>query len=222
MLDLQLSDEVRIICADCAEVLPLACDAVITDPPYGVGEDHGKGLSPGRGSERQRLAKYRREYETSWDARPSPEVMAKVFRTAPLHVIWGGQYFPDVLPISYKWLVWDKGNVMPSYSDAELAWTSATGKTLKIFRYCNNGIRSKEKGRVHPTQKPVALMVWCMDMVKVPEGATVLDPFAGSGSTGVACIRTGRKFIGIEKTEHYFGVARKRLETELSQLRLEI
>jgi DNA modification methylase len=85
--------------------------------------------------------------------------------------------------------------------------------------YCKRGPfpQSIARDRVHPAQKPVELLKWCMDQARVPEGATVLDPYMGSGTTGVACIRTGRKFIGIEIDAGHFATARKRLENELRQ-----
>ena len=86
-----------------------------------------------------------------------------------------------------------------------------------MFRYSGNGLMAKEKERVHPTQKPVALMQWCIGLTKIPTGATVLDSFMGSGTTGIACIRTGRKFIGIEKDPDYFQTAKERIEKELQQ-----
>jgi DNA modification methylase len=82
-------------------------------------------------------------------------------------------------------------------------------------------IKAHEHGsRVHPTQKPVALMQWILDVLKVPVGATVLDPFMGSGATGIACMNTGRNFIGIEIVEEYFIVAKKRIEQAQLQLNM--
>jgi len=82
-------------------------------------------------------------------------------------------------------------------------------------------LQGNSRNRVHPTQKPVTLMEWCMEMAKVPKGATVLDPFMGSGTTGVACVKTGRNFIGIEIDETYFKIAQKRIEDAQRQPRLE-
>jgi DNA modification methylase len=101
----------------------------------------------------------------------------------------------------------------------ELAWTNADQNTRQILW----SIAATNPERVgHPTQKPVAVMGWTMRQLKVREGATVLDPFMGSGTTGIACIRTGRKFIGIEKDPNHFKTACERIERELQQLTLAI
>jgi DNA modification methylase len=106
---------------------------------------------------------------------------------------------------------------MPTYSDCELAWTNLVGNSVKMFTYSGNGLLAKETARVHPTQKPVALMAWCMEVAKVPTGATVLDPYCGSGSTAIACIRTGRRFVGCEIDPGYFAIACDRIRRELAQ-----
>lgn len=125
-------------------------------------------------------------------------------------IIWGGNYFSDFLPVSGKWFWWDKCQTMPTYGDGELAWTNLSGVAPKKFVYSNNGLLAKERDRVHPTQKPLALMEWCLGFV--PNAQTVLDPFMGSGTTGVACVNLNRKFVGIELDEGYFDIACKRIE----------
>ena len=104
---------------------------------------------------------------------------------------------------------------MPTYSDAELAWTNADGISVKLYTlHCN---KARIEMGLHPTQKPVELMAWSMEQAKVAEGATVLDPFAGSGTTAIACIRTGRRFIGIEKDPAHYATALARIQRELAQ-----
>lgn len=129
-------------------------------------------------------------------------------------MIWGGQYFADLLPAKGGWLVWDKAQRI-AQSDGELAWTSNDG-ALRI--YTKNRVQIAIDGPEHPTQKPVCLMAWCMDRVAVAIGATVLDPYMGSGTTGIACVRTGRNFIGIEKDPQYFQNAVDRIRQECDGL----
>jgi DNA modification methylase len=144
-----------------------------------------------------------------------------MLRTGLPFVLWGANFFSEKLPGS-GWLVWDKRpgieDMKFNRSDAELAALSGS-KTVKMFRHLWHGIcRDTEVGEhLHPTQKPVALMAWCMEQAKVPEGATVLDPYMGSGSTIIAAIRTGRKAIGIEKDPEHFKNAVERIKRELAQ-----
>jgi len=125
-------------------------------------------------------------------------------------IIWGGNYFTDNLPQQNKWLWWDKCMTMPTYSDGELAWTNLDGNSVKKIIYNNNGLQAKEKDRVHPTQKPLGVMKWCLTFI--PDAVTILDPFMGSGTTLVACADMGRKGTGIELNEDYFNIACKRVE----------
>jgi site-specific DNA-methyltransferase (adenine-specific) len=195
---------------DCLEILPTLpkVDAVITDPPYGIGKDGQKRSTGGHGG--------RKEYEfLGWDAeRPSPAHFDALLRAADKHVIWGGNYFADLLPASMKWLVWDKGQRI-NQSDGELAYTSMNG----ALRICTmNRVELMSDGAEHPTQKPVRLMEWCIDLAGKPQ--TILDPFMGSGSTGVAALRLERNFIGIEIEPKYFDIACERIENAQRQERL--
>jgi DNA modification methylase len=139
--------------------------------------------------------------------------------------LWGANHYADSLPAKQSWLVWDKraaSHHTNDFADCEMAWSSSGG-VARMFRHHWDGMmKASERGesRVHPTQKPVVLMAWCMAAAKVPQGATVLDPFMGSGTTGIACIRSGRKFIGIEKDLRYYEIAKNRIIKELSQGRL--
>jgi site-specific DNA-methyltransferase (adenine-specific) len=149
-----------------------------------------------------------------WDSRPaSKEALRACIDAAPRHVIWGGNYFP--LPPSRCWLVWDKGAGFKgrSYAEAELAWTSIDAN-VRVFTHDPLANRDY-RGKAHPTMKPTPLMSWCVE--KVGSADTILDPFMGSGSTGIATIQAGRKFIGIEIEPKYFDIACERIENAQRQ-----
>ena len=201
---------------DCLEVLPTLgpVDAVVTDPPYGIGAANGAAIGGTDAS--GRYARRPRQYAGGWDdKRAGDAAIIASLNAAKRHIIWGGNFFTDLLPIGGRWLIWDKLNSMPSYSDGELAWTSIKGAAVKKFTRCASGLAANRDGRVHPTQKPVDLMVWCLGFV--PDATTILDPFMGSGTTGVACAKLGRSFIGIEIDEGYFEIACKRIEEAYRQ-----
>lgn len=205
---------------DCREVLPLLppVDLVLTDPPYGIGADTG--IKPA-GGERKRIYPGKpKHYEGGWDVdRPTADEFATVLAAGKAAVIWGGNYFADLLPQGGRWMFWDKLNSMPSYSDGEIAWTSLNGVAVKMFKQCNNGQASLRDGeRHHPTQKPVNLIEWCLTFA--PDARTVCDPFMGSGTTGVACARMGLQFVGIERERKYFDIACRRIEQAYAQPRL--
>lgn len=204
---------------DCLQVVPTlsAVDAVITDPPYGINQDKGMG-----GGGYDSTGKYKRKprnYAGGWDSEaPAADTLVAVIASAEKVVIWGGNYLS--LPVHGKWLVWNKCQVMPTYSDAELAWTNLPGVSVEMFTYhCN---KARMEAGLHPTQKPVALMAWCMEKASLADGAKVVDPYMGSGTTGIACIRTGRKFVGIEKDAGHFATAVERITRELQQQTLAL
>jgi len=180
---------------DCRDILPTLgkVDAVVTDPPYGIGMDGGKvGKS---------------EYEKlGWDSEAA-DVRFIIEREWPA-IIWGGNYF--ALPAAQKWLVWDKRNDQTTFADCELAWTNLDG-AVRQFRWMWSGpYQQQREERWHPTQKPLALMKWCIGFV--PKAVTIFDPFLGSGTTGVAAMQMGKRFIGIEREPKYFDIACKRIE----------
>lgn len=199
--------DATLYCGDCLEILPTLgpVDAVVTDPPYGIGEDGGK--FRGRKGQGHRVLE-----KMGWDtAPPTREVFDAIMSLDVPAIIWGGNYFTDKLPVSRGWLYWNK-LMGGDFADGELAYTTLD-MSLRSFTYCN-----KEHGKEHPTQKPDCLMAWCLGFL--PDAQTVLDPFMGSGTTGVACARLGRKFIGIEIEPKYFDIACKRIEREYAQLKL--
>jgi site-specific DNA-methyltransferase (adenine-specific)/modification methylase len=178
-------------------------DAVITDPPYGI--DVGS-MSMGSGKKSTSFEKF------DWDIKtPSDLLIYQMIEKADVSIIWGGNYFS--LPPSGCWLAWDKIQKF-SGADLELAWTNMK-KPTKAFRMSRvEAYGSIEKE--HPTQKPIALMTWCIDQAGNPK--SILDPFMGSGTTGVAAIQMGRKFIGIEREPKYFDIACKRIEQASKQV----
>lgn len=193
---------------NCLEVLPTLprADAVITDPPYGIRANE----NPVRGTWRPGTIE-----GGAWDReRPSKEAFDLMRAHAERVVIWGGNYFADLLPPSMGWLIWDKITRDFSLADCELAWTSMD-KAARIF---TRSRAADDKFKAHPTQKPVALMEWCLEQASLPE--TTVDPYMGSGTTGVACLNAGRKFVGIEIDESYFKLACERLENAQRQTRL--
>ena len=202
---------------DCMDVLPTLgkVDAVITDPPYGIGADKGKkGSIPFNGGKPVEMAWHP---ENTWDkCRPPADLIHLAVSSAQVAVVWGGNYFADLLPAMGRWLWWDKCQTMPSYGDGELAWTNLPQTTPKKFTWANNKIFADRIERHHPTQKPLELMAWCVEMA-TKERQTILDPFMGSGTTGVAAIQLGRKFIGIEREPKYFDIACQRIEKAVAQ-----
>lgn len=191
---------------DCREILPTLpqFDLILTDPPYGIGQDGG--------AQRTRGSKRKNGPKLGWDSgRPPAWVFGLMAEKAPNQIIWGGNYFADILPPSMGWLYWEK-RMGGDFADGELAWTSMD-RALRQFSYY-----SKNKGDEHPTQKPVRLMEWCLGFA--PDAQSVCDPFMGSGTTGVACANLGRGFIGIEREDRYFNTACQRIEAAQSQGRL--
>ena len=209
--------DARLILGDCREVLPTLgkVDAVVTDPPYGIGADKGKSGSAisFNGSRPIISAAYP---DNEWDnERPRREIFNSILAASKRQIIWGGNYFADWLPAQGRWLWWDKCQTMPSYGDGELAWTNLSATTPKKFTLANNKLFADRVERFHPTQKPPQLMEWCLSLV--PDAVTILDPFMGSGTTGVACAKLGRKFIGIEIEPKYYEIALRRIEAAYAQ-----
>ncbi len=199
--------------ADCLDVMKdmadNSVDCVVTDPPYGIGEAAGKNKSRGG------LAIPKDYGNKTWD-NVTNEIGVMASRRVSKHqAIFGGNYY--YLPPTPCWLIWDKLNT-GDFADCEMVWTNLHG-AVRINRMLWNGMIRVEKHveREHPTQKPVGIMEWVIG--KMPHG-TVLDPFMGSGTTGVACVNLGRKFIGIEIDEDYFEIACRRIEEAYQQPRL--
>lgn len=203
--------EVHLLQGDCLTLMrdmpEKSFDLVLTDPPYGINFINGGGRSPKNG--------WRTFYdnEGDWDKwKPTQEYFDEILRIGKTVIIWGGNYFSDCLPPSQQWLVWDKGQRDFSLADGELAWSSQD-KAVRMFDY-SRAAMLKERVE-HPTQKPVALMKWCIELVKAK---SVFDPFMGSGSTGVAAVKLNRNFIGIEINRDYFQIAERRITDAQMQM----
>jgi DNA modification methylase len=209
---------------DCLEVMKSipdkSVDAVITDPPYGINWDTNYQFDLHNSSAEYAKNMKRKEHKRiAGDDSFDPTPLFK-YKTV---VLFGCNYFMDKLPKG-SLFVWDKRTKEGKafMSEAEVAWSSKLG-AVKMFSHCWQGFSraSENSQHFHPTQKPVAVMKWLIEK-NTHEGDTILDPFMGSGTTGVACVQTGRNFIGIEIDEGYFKIAEKRIKDAQMQLRLPL
>jgi len=216
--------EATLYLGDCREILPTLerVDAVVTDPPYGINFDFDKerrgrksGLAWGGGKP---------DIQRGWSRIVGDDAVfdPAPWLTFPQAILWGANNYAN-LPPARRWLVWDKRRetTPDDHGCAELAWTNLPG-VIRVHRQVWRGIVREGEENVsngpkqHPTQKPAALMRWCVEMTN----GIVLDPYMGSGSTGVACMKLGRKFIGIEIEPKYFDIACRRIEEAWKQPRL--
>lgn len=189
---------------DCREILPsIKADVIVSDVPYGIGERTDR-LSKGR-SNATLSSDYAPIHGDDAPFDPTPWIEYPC-------ILWGANHYASRLPDSPTWLVWDKreGGTSDDNADCELAWSNIGGPARLFSHLWRGMVKASERSerRQHPTQKPVALMKWCLGFV--PEGV-VLDPYLGSGTTLVAAKLEGRKAIGIEIEERYCEIAAKRL-----------
>jgi len=198
----------NVTCGDCLELmreLPDKCvDAVVTDPPYGI-------------NWRPRVNHQNDGWTDNEAFDPAP-----CLAVGRLHLFWGANYYADKLPPSQSWFVWVKRQIGSfvedprTYASVELAWSDYGTKARHHVQVWDGGMRQGDADNrtfCHPSQKPIELMQWCLPA----DAETICDPFMGSGTTGVACIRSGRRFVGIERDPAHFATARARLENELRQ-----
>lgn len=213
----------KITYADCKDIMRLMpdkyIDLAIVDPPYGIDE-----------------CTYREKFETKLTAAkkyntavfkqspPDKEYFDELRRVSKNQIIWGGNYFADMLPASRCWIVWKK-NTSGGFADAELAWTSFD-TSVRIFEFTWNGMiqgyggnKKKNEIRIHPTQKPIALYRWTLNQY-AKSGYLILDTHSGSGSCAIACNIEGYDFIATENVHEYWSDSVKRYEMETSQLKL--
>jgi DNA modification methylase len=194
-------DRVTLYCGDCREILPTLgrFDLLLTDPPYGIGTKWQGGSGHGWGR-----ADLHKTVRNKWDAKaPELHLLHKIIAATKVAIIWGGNYFE--LPPARCFLVWNKPERNFTLAEAEYAWTNADN----VARVCD--YRRSDPDRTHPTQKPLGLMKWCLNLSWSKHAETILDPFAGSGTTGVAAKLEGRKATLIEMEERYCEIAAKRL-----------
>lgn len=196
-------DAVTLYHGDCREIVPLLgrFDLLLTDPPYGIAAVWKGGVGNGWGRARASAP-----LRNKWDEE-APEI-EWLIESAGVSMIWGGNHF--VLPPSRSWLVWNKPERGFTLSEAELAWTNRDN-VVRVF-----DCRRSDHGREHPTQKPLALMMWCIELAGPVK--TILDPFAGSGTTGRAAKDMGRKCTLIEREERYCEIAARRMCQEVLAL----
>jgi site-specific DNA-methyltransferase (adenine-specific)/modification methylase len=190
---------------DCRDILPTLpkVDAVITDPPYGINYAaaplpvyHGGKRSVNHGA-------------STWDGRPV-EGLDHLLALGKTQIVWGGNYYP--LPPTRGWLTWFKPDAPPSMASLELAWTNMD-RNARQFTWSIGATNAERVG--HPTQKPLALMRWCIEQAGGP--SSIFDPFMGSGTTGVAAAQMGLSFIGIEREPNYFDITCRRIEQAYKQ-----
>jgi site-specific DNA-methyltransferase (adenine-specific) len=207
--------DATLYCCDCMDLLPTLpkVDAVITDPPYGMCHIPGN---------RSKTPKQKDGH--FWGKKWAPIIGddspfdPKPFTQFDAWILWGANHFCEALPSGKTWLAWTKGTPTGmSYSDCELACTSLDGGGVRNKGILWSGFRREVDVRehYHPTQKPTSLMTWCLELLGKPQ--TILDPFMGSGTTGVACAQLGRKFIGIEIEPKYYEIALRRIEDAYRQ-----
>ncbi len=187
---------------DCRDILPTLgkVDAVVTDPPYGIGF----------AAQPTRYQRANGMVSVAWDDDvPTADTMALVCAAGNFVCVWGGNY--HALPTSRGWLAWIKEGNAPSMADLELAWTNRDMNARSFHKTVKSASLEKNlQDAAHPTQKPVSLMKWCIGFASAPD--TILDPFMGSGTTGVAAVQMGRAFIGIEREPKHFDIACRRIE----------
>jgi len=202
---------VTIYCGDCRDIAPSLgkFDLLMTDPPYGIGEDGKRSAAKVTNSPRWKARRPKDYYgEVAWDNAPVCNSTLELVRAlCEKQVIWGGNHYS--LPTQRGWLVWDKETDGKVGSDCELAWTNVLGSTKRI-RHLWDGFRKKHnEKRSHPTQKPLEVILWAI--LQAGESKTVFDPFAGSGTTGIAAKQLGKKATLIEREEQYCEMAAERL-----------
>jgi len=190
---------------DCREILPTLpkVDAVITDPPYGIGF----------AAQPTKWQRQKGKEAEDWD-NLAVAGLEHLLARGRVQIVWGGNYYE--LPPSRGWLCWFKPDAPPSMGHFELAWTNQD----KNARLIQQSIGATNPERVgHPTQKPLRVMQWSLDYAG-SDVHTVLDPFMGSGTTGVACVTMGKKFIGVEINPAYFDMACERIDQAHRQGRM--
>lgn len=204
----------KLIQADCIEVMKSYndnyFDLAIVDPPYGININmYSLGRRHGQFYQRK-----------NWDKSiPEPKYFKELFRVSKNQIIWGGNYYP--LPLTRAWLFWDKSVPLGvSFGDGELAWTSFDRPIRKINIPYSGFHGSEPGGKIHPTQKPIALYRWLLQNYAKPSDK-VLDTHLGSGTNAIACHYFGvKEFVGIEIDQEYFNNAKRKIHKDTQQMKL--
>lgn len=215
-------DRWQVLTGDCLELMRSlpdgSVDAVVTDPPFGMNWDtNPQRFTSGKGGQGRQTAR-----PILNDDKP---FIPDIWLRFPKVILWGSNHYAQRLPVGTT-LVWvKKSEAMfgKFLSDGEIGWQKG-GCGVYVFEHVWNGVaRESENGQhYHPTQKPVALMQWLIGRLNLAPGSLVLDPFCGSGSTGVACAREGMRFIGMELSEDYADIARRRIADAYAQGKLDL
>lgn len=202
----------RIYNCDCMEGMKQIPDKyfelAIVDPPYGM-RDLGAQTGGEKGILQSRA--YRRSKISAWDKAPKKEYFDEIFRVSKNQIIWGGNYFD--LPPTRCFVVWDKVQPWENFSQVEYAWTNF-GLPAKLFKFDN-----RTGGKIHPTQKPVALYKWLLKNYAKP-GDKIIDTHMGSGSSVIACYDMEFDYMAFEIDKDYFEAANKRIEDHKAQTRM--
>ena len=199
LMDKVIIGDATLYLGDCMDILSTLdkVDAVITDPPYGISVN------------KQTLGAGKKQFDRGGDWDDSVPDIKIWLSMAELCCFWGGNYFSNQLPPTNDWLIWHKMNDGRSFSECEMAWTNF-GKQVRHLSHHWSG-----EEKMHPTMKPLPVMLWTLE--KAGNVQLILDPFMGSGTTGVAAVQMGRKFIGIEREPRYFDIACERISNAQKQ-----
>lgn len=183
-------------------------DLAIVDPPYGI-------ETKGNAQDRFNMGK---DLSLINDAKPNKHYFKELFRVSKNQIVWGYNHLSDLLPSCREFIFWYKHQPVITFSDGELAFTSFT-RTAKCFDYPYYKANLENKGKIHPTQKPVKLYEWLL-MNYAKEGDKILDTHLGSGSIAIACHNLGYDLTACELDKEYYDAAIKRIEQHKAQQRL--
>jgi len=213
----------KIFHGDCLDIMPKlkSSSLILTDPPYGknIAKTGRIGGSKPFGNSNGKIIESKQYIASDWDKKIPPRIAFELMRSKSTNqIIFGGNYFTSYLPPSPCWIVWDK-ETTGNFADCELAYTSFPFAVRKIRWLWNGMIKESPEERFHPTQKPVGLFMLILDKYG-QDSPTVLDPYFGSGTTGLACEKLNKKWTGIEISLDYCKIAKERIERELQQRKL--
>ena len=184
-------------------------ELAIVDPPYGIFGNKAK--SSNRIDKNGKINK--------WDVKPTQEYFDELFRVSKNQIIWGANNF--TLPNTEYFIIWDKEQTVDNFASAEYAWTNCK-MPAKVFRYSIHKVmqeRKQDGGKIHPTQKPIALYKWLLKNY-AKKGDKILDTHVGSASSLIACYQMNFDYIGFEIDKEYFEKAQKRMADEMAQISL--